>query len=64
MLSGILLSVRDDLARLLAPGGVLITSGVLVDEVPDFTAGFSDGGYHLISRTDLGEWTALRWSRP
>jgi ribosomal protein L11 methyltransferase len=64
MLSGILLSIRDDLARLLAPGGILITSGVLVDEVPDFTAGFSDGGYHLISRTDMGEWTALRWSRP
>ena len=63
IISGILLQLRDELVRATAAGGVLITSGITVEQVDDFIDQFGQQPLELDERRDHGEWSALRWRR-
>ena len=47
------------LAAALAPGGVLIGSGVLVEQAEEVAAAFAAAGLHPIEQPVLGDWVAL-----
>jgi ribosomal protein L11 methyltransferase len=46
----------------LAPGGIAILSGLLVEQADDIVTVYKTQGVKLIEREDLGEWTALTLS--
>ena len=47
------------MARNLAPGGLVILSGLLVVQAEAVTAAYVSAGFAAVSREDLGEWSAL-----
>lgn len=51
--------LEQGLKRLVAPGGLLIASGILADELPAMEAAFSEGGLVAADRRILGDWAAL-----
>ena len=55
--SRLLLERRDEIAALLAPGGALILSGLLVEEAPGLERAFRDVG--PVARRTEGDWAAL-----
>ena len=42
-----------------SPGGLVILSGLLVVQATAVMAAYVDVGFTLVSRDDLGEWSAL-----
>lgn len=63
IISGTLLELRADLLAALAPGGVLVISGLLADEEDAFVREFGGdrGGVSVVWRETLDEWLALAW---
>jgi ribosomal protein L11 methyltransferase len=61
LMAPLLLARRDELLGLLAPGGVLLMSGLLVTDLPDVLAAYEPAGATLVT-TD-GEWAAVRLDR-
>lgn len=57
LMAPLLLRLRDDLGRALAPRGALILSGLLVTDLPEVRPAFAPLGV-IQERTD-GEWAAL-----
>lgn len=56
----VLLVMKDDLARLTAPGGSIILSGILKElQADNIIRHFSDAGFMFAEKTELGEWAAL-----
>ncbi len=55
-----LLETASCLTRLIAPGGVLLLSGILLDQESDVRDGF--GGFKLVERRSRGEWVCLELS--
>jgi ribosomal protein L11 methyltransferase len=47
---------------LLAPGGQLILSGILEDQVSEVLAAAEAQGLRLVERRQSGDWVALRVS--
>lgn len=58
LMAPLLLRLRDELGRALAPGGALVVSGLLVSDLPEVRTAFAPLGA-IRERTD-GEWAALR----
>jgi ribosomal protein L11 methyltransferase len=59
IIDGVLLVLRHDLARALAPGGRMVLSGVLLDREAEFYRSFTaDTGLTLVKRVQEGEWSA------
>jgi ribosomal protein L11 methyltransferase len=52
----------DGLGDLLAPGGQLILSGILEDQVSEVLAAAEAQGLRLVERRQSGDWVALRVS--
>jgi ribosomal protein L11 methyltransferase len=50
------------MAAHLAPCGIAILSGLLVEQADDIVAVYKTQGVTLVEREDLGEWTALTLS--
>ena len=59
ILKGPLIELAPDMARNLAPGGLVILSGLLVVQAEAVTAAYVSAGFTPVSREDLGEWSAL-----
>ena len=59
ILKGPLIALAPDMARNLAPGGLVILSGLLVVQAEAVTAAYVSAGFTPVSREDLGEWSAL-----
>ena len=59
ILKGPLIELAPDMARNLAPGGLVILSGLLVVQAEAVTAAYVTAGFTPLSREDLGEWSAL-----
>ncbi len=55
----ILLAHRSSLKRLLAPGGTLILSGVLLSDIPQLEKAFGECGLTLRSQKQKKDWVAL-----
>ena len=47
------------MAAHLASCGIVILSGLLVEQADDIVAVYKTQGVTLVEREDLGEWTAL-----
>jgi ribosomal protein L11 methyltransferase len=63
ILKGPLIDLAPAMAVHLAPGGIAILSGLLVEQADDIVAVYNAQGVDLVKREDLGEWTALTLSR-
>ena len=59
ILKGPLIDLAPAMAVHLAPGGIAILSGLLVEQADDIVAVYNAQGVDLVKREDLGEWTAL-----
>jgi ribosomal protein L11 methyltransferase len=59
ILKGPLVDLAPDMAMHLAPGGIAILSGLLVEQADDIVAVYNAQGIDLMEREDLGDWTAL-----
>lgn len=62
LMAPLLLARRDELGALAAPGGVLVLSGLLVDDVAEVRAAYAPLG--RIEEHRDGEWAALLVERP
>ncbi len=61
LLNSILLRMaqEEDLATRLRPGGRLVASGILQDQVEPLVAAFKSTGLHLIAQPQYKDWVAL-----
>jgi ribosomal protein L11 methyltransferase len=59
ILKGPLIELAPDMARHVAPGGLVILSGLLVVQAEAVTAAYVAEGFVPEAREDLGEWSAL-----
>jgi ribosomal protein L11 methyltransferase len=55
----ILYILAADIGKIVKSGTVLILSGILTDRATKVIDCFTQGGFHLKTRTDRGSWTAL-----
>ena len=62
ILKGPLIDLAPAMAAHLAPCGIAILSGLLVEQADDIVAVYKTQGVTLVEREDLGEWTALTLS--
>jgi ribosomal protein L11 methyltransferase len=51
--------LEGGLAQLVAPGGVLILSGILAEQEPALRAALAAAGLHLTAERRSGDWLAL-----
>ena len=60
------LNSAQQLHRCLRPGGKLIASGFLQEQVPEFLTGIEGSGLALVARHQLDDWAAapVRSTRP
>ena len=59
LIARVLVILAPDLAAALAPGGVLISSGILDTRAAEVEAAFAAAGLRLLERHAEGEWVAL-----
>ena len=59
ILKGPLVELAPDFAQVMAPGGHVILSGLLVDQADSVIAAYVLQGMDLLSRNDIGEWSTL-----
>lgn len=64
ILANPLIAMAGDLAKVLAPGGTAILSGLLVDQAPAVIAAHEAAGLTLVRQDDLRGWTALVMAKP
>ncbi len=63
ILANILLELRDDLFRVVAPGGELLLSGIADHQIDDMKAAFEHPDFEIIESRQDGEWIALHLKR-
>lgn len=59
-----LMALAADAAAHLAPGGVLIISGILAWQEPQILEAYEALGLERTSRISIGDWTTLIWQKP
>ncbi|MEA3332364.1 MAG: 50S ribosomal protein L11 methyltransferase [Pseudomonadota bacterium] len=59
IIAPVLLQLAHDFTRLLKPGGRLILSGILVEQLPELKKEYTDLGLIVKSTETMGEWTAF-----
>ncbi len=64
ILAHILRSLRDDLERVLAPGGTLVLCGITVDQRDGFAAHFAECGLELLDERCDGDWVLFEYGSP
>jgi ribosomal protein L11 methyltransferase len=62
--AGVLTALAPDFPARVAPGGMVILSGVLADQADGVLRAFAAAGLALEARRDEDEWAALRLRRP
>jgi len=63
ILKGPLIELAPDMAAHLAPGGLAILSGLLIEQAEDIVEVYQAQGFDLKTREDLSEWSALTLRR-
>ncbi len=63
ILKGPLIDLAPDMARVIAPGGTAILSGILVDQAESVVSHYEQAGFSLAHREDIVDWTTLRLTR-
>ena len=58
-----LVSMRDELLRLVEPGGVLVISGFLEEDEKDMAELYRYRGFHIERKVDIKEWAGLAMRR-
>ena len=58
-----LIDLVPDMAKMIAPGGKAILSGILTTQADEVVAAYAKGGLALDRRDDYGEWSTLVVSR-
>ncbi|OYX43667.1 MAG: ribosomal protein L11 methyltransferase [Rhodobacterales bacterium 32-67-9] len=59
ILKGPLIELAPDMARMTAPGGYAILSGILNPQADAVVSAYKSRGFCLVSRDEIGEWTTL-----
>jgi ribosomal protein L11 methyltransferase len=59
ILADVVVDLLDDIGRVLAPGGVVICSGIIETRRPDVERKMAEQGLELIDRLQRQEWVAL-----
>lgn len=59
ILKGPLIDLAPSMAAHSAPGGYAILSGLLVDQVDDVVAAYTQSGYNLVRQSSIVEWATL-----
>ena len=59
IIAPVLLQLAPQFPRLLKPGGRLILSGILVDQIPELIKTYADLGFFIKPAETMGEWAAL-----
>ncbi len=59
LLTGLLIELAPELARLTAPGGWLVASGIGIPRTPPVTAALRTAGFIAIAEHQRGDWTVL-----
>ncbi|PDV98796.1 50S ribosomal protein L11 methyltransferase [Candidatus Chloroploca asiatica] len=59
LIARVLITLADDLAANLEPGGILISSGIINTREAEVTSALAAAGLHLRERHVEGEWVAL-----
>ena len=59
ILADVVIDLLDDIGRVLAPGGVVICSGIIETRRPDVERKMAEQGLELIDRLQRQEWVAL-----
>lgn len=60
ILEHVLISEKENINECVAPGGLLILSGILVDQIENIQTTYSKIGYSLEKQVTKDEWAALR----
>jgi ribosomal protein L11 methyltransferase len=63
ILKGPLLALAPGLARVVAPGGRLILSGLFRDQGAEVLAPYAAAGFELLERGEIGDWLTLALRR-
>jgi ribosomal protein L11 methyltransferase len=64
IIAGVLVALAQDLARALAPGGLLIGSGIIAERAAEVAAAFETAGLAPLERRQDGDWVALVHRKP
>ncbi len=59
IIAPVLLQLAPEFSRLLKPGGRLILSGILVDQIPEVTKTYAGLGFLVKPTETMGEWAAF-----
>lgn len=59
IIAKVLAAIAPDVAASLAPGGVLLSSGIIAEREPEVLAAYESAGLRLVERHMDGEWVAL-----
>ena len=59
IIAPVLLQLAPEFSRLLKPGGRLILSGILLDQIPGLTKTYTDLGFFLKPTETMDEWAAF-----
>ncbi|WP_444460778.1 50S ribosomal protein L11 methyltransferase [Rhodobacter capsulatus] len=63
ILKGPLIALAPDMGRFCAESGLVILSGILIDQGDEVIAAYQAQGFRLVSRDNHGDWTTLVLSR-
>lgn len=64
ILANVHLLLADDYRRALRPGGLLITSGIILDRAAEVEDAFARAGFEQRARVEEGDWVALVHHKP
>jgi len=60
IIAPVLRQLAPELSRLLRPGGQLILSGILFEQLSDLIEVFAESGFRVVESRSFGEWTACQ----
>jgi ribosomal protein L11 methyltransferase len=55
---------NEDLAKLITPGGVILLSGILIEQATEVEVEAGSHGLKLLERMIIGDWIALAFQKP
>ncbi len=64
LIARVLVVLANDLASVLIPGGILLSSGIILEREDEVTRALAASGLELCERHQEGEWIALLHRRP
>ena len=59
ILKGPLIDLAPEIARNLKTGGIVVLSGILIEQAAEILGIYEEQGISLLEREDIGEWVAL-----